>query len=63
VEFGYVNDLEKLEKLNHARACMLRACEHIRGKATMSQADIIDVLADGMEAVRDVILEEKYGRK
>lgn len=59
----HVTDLEKIEKLNHARACMLRGCEYIRGKEKMSQADIIDVLADGMEAVRDIILEEKYGRK
>jgi hypothetical protein len=55
--------LEKLEKLNHTRACMLRGCEYIRGKSTMSQADIIDVLEDGMEAVRDIILEVKYGRE
>ena len=58
-----MTDLEKLEKLNHARACMLRGCEYIHGKSTMSQTDIIDVLADGMETVRDIILEEKYGRQ
>jgi hypothetical protein len=56
-----VTDLEKLEKLNHIRACMLRACEYIQGKSKMSRTDTIGTLEDGMEAVTEMILEAKHG--
>jgi len=56
-------DIEKLERLCHIRACMIKAREYIAGKLKFSPDDITLILNDGIDEMTKLILETKHDAK
>jgi hypothetical protein len=52
-------DLERLEKLCHVRACMVRAQEYVAGR-NVTKEDAAAALEEGSLAITEMILEAKH---
>jgi len=53
-------DIERLERLCHVRACMIKAREYTAGKLKISRDDMTLILNDGIDEMTKLILEEKH---